>query len=341
MKATIKDIARNLNVSVGLVSTVLNGRSDELRISEKMQKKVLEEAKRLNYTPNLAAKSLRTGKLNTIGVLFPDISNPFFAKLARHIENAADHHGYNIIFSSSDEDAKKFETQVYDLRNGKVDGFILFPPPGSDHVVQDLVKAKVPLVLVDRNFKDIKTTNILINNYQSSKNATNHLLEQNFQKIVHFTVNLELEIMKERLRGFSDSLQEKNIPVLENNNLFVFNFPTLEEDIASCMDKLMGSDRKPDAIFCSTNKITVMVLDILKDKNISIPSDVALLSFDDPEFFRLMAPSITGLAQPLNKMGEKAVNCLLQRFNKKSKGEPENYLFDAELIVRDSTLKNH
>ncbi|MCB0729553.1 MAG: LacI family DNA-binding transcriptional regulator, partial [Ignavibacteriae bacterium] len=178
-RTKISDIAKRLGVSTALVSFVLNGKSKEKRISDEMSKKVVETAKKMSYKPNSLAKGLRTGKSNTIGLILADISNPYFAKLARFIEIEATKYNYRVIFSNSDEDNEKFATQLEVLIDEHVDGFILTPPIGSEKELISLQKREIPFVIIDRVFKNVKSHSVIIDNFQSGYHATKRLIKNN------------------------------------------------------------------------------------------------------------------------------------------------------------------
>ena len=212
-KSTIKDIADELGVSKALVSFVLNGKSKEKRISEEMTKKVLDTAIKLNYKPNYLAKSLRTGKSHTIALIIADISNPFFAKFARHIEIEASKYNYKLIFANSDEKKDKFSAELEVLKNRQVDGFILIPPIGSEKELQQLQKDKIPFVVVDRFFKKVKTHTVIIDNYTAGYEATMRLVQNQRKNIAILNVNNQLFTMKQRVKGYKDALKQNGIAI--------------------------------------------------------------------------------------------------------------------------------
>ena len=193
--STIKDIAEALGVSKTLVSFVLNGKSAEKRISDKMTKKVLAVAKDLNYKPNYLAKGLRTGKSLTIALIIADISNPFFAKFARYLEIEASKYNYKVIFANSDEKKEKFAAELDFLKNGQVDGFILTPPIGAEKELKALKKEKIPFVVLDRYFENVKTHTVVIDNFQAGYEATQRLIENDRERIAILNTNQALQTM--------------------------------------------------------------------------------------------------------------------------------------------------
>lgn len=186
---SIKTIAANLNISVTTVSFVLNGKAKEKHISKILTQKVLDYAKEVNYKPNQIAQSLRTGKSKILVFMVEDISNYFFAKLARIIEDIAYDKGYKVIFCSNEnQDTRALE--LIDLfKNRQVDGFIIVPSPGIRSVIAELIEENLPVILLDRYFSDLECNSIVIDNQEATFEATQHLIANNFKNIAFITTD--------------------------------------------------------------------------------------------------------------------------------------------------------
>ena len=177
-KVSLEDISKELGVSKTLVSFVMNGRAKEMRVSNKMAKKVLEKSKEMGYKPNYLARALRTGKSKTLGLIVADISNSFFSKLARSIENEAIKYGYSVIFGSSDEDSLKSTRLIELFKNKKVDGIIICPTQGDKKEIEKLQQEKFPCVLVDRYFPDMESNAVVVDNFSGSIQIINKLIKR-------------------------------------------------------------------------------------------------------------------------------------------------------------------
>ncbi len=333
-KCTINDIAKELCVSNTLVSFVLNGKNKEKRISDEMTSKVLELAKSMNYTPNYLAKSLRQGKSNTLGLIVADISNPYFGKLARHIELEASKYGYKVIFSNSDEKQSKFKMQLDVLKNGQVDGFIFTPPIGSEKELLKLKKEKIPFVVVDRLFEEVLTHSVVINNYKAGYDATERLIKKNRKNIALINIIYELANMRQREEGFFDALKNNGIEV--NKSLIKhLKFSHEKNKIMEAIRDIIKNDA--DAIFFTTSKLGVFGIECLRELGEKVYQNMSIISFDDSIAYRVFSPTITAIAQPLEQMSKEAVRILMDIIeNKYIDGHYENIELDTKIIIRES-----
>jgi len=307
-KNTITDIANQLGVSTTLVSFVLNGKSKQMRISDEMTAKVMNLASSMNYKANFHAKSLRTGKTQTIGLIIADISNPFFAHLARFIEMEASKYKYKVIFSSSDEQKEKFASQLEMLKDGQVDGFILSPPIGSEKELILLKKQKVPFVMVDRIFRGVEAHSVIIDNYQAAYNATKCLIGNGRKSIALLNVNNELITMHDRARGFMDALADSKLD--SNPELMKhLKFSHEKKLIMKAMREIIKNGA--EAILFTTNKLGVTGIECIHELGLRIPEDIAVISFDDTDAYKLSSISISAVLQPLQEMSKEAVRILV------------------------------
>lgn len=335
-KTSLSDIARQLGVSKTLVSLVLNGKAKEHRIGEEVSNKVRKLAKELNYTPNQIAKGLRTGKTSTIGLIIADIANPFFGKLGREIEKEAARHGYRVIFCSSDENPENSQKQIEMLKQGQVDGFIIAPPAGSENQVLSLKRNRVPFVLIDRNFPDIDTNYIVVDNIQAAFDATDHLVKKGYRKIACVTLNVHLNNMNQRVLGYKQALIENNIPV-DEELIKMMPFSHEKDDIAEAVKQLEpGNKSKVEAIFFATSKLGIMGIETLHSLGLHIPEDIAVVSFDDPDAYKISQPPVSAIAQPLQEIGRQSVNVLLNLIHD-SNTETKKIVLKAKFIPRKSS----
>jgi LacI family transcriptional regulator len=337
-KTSLNDIARQLGVSKTLVSLVLNGKAREHRISEEVCKKVENLAKELHYKPNQIAKGLRTGKTNTIGLLIADIANPFFGKLGREIEKEAASHGYRVIFCSSDENPENSLHQIEMLQQGQVDGFIIAPPAGSENQILSLKRTRTPFVLIDRHFPDIETNYIVVDNVQASYEAVTHLINKGHRKIACVTLNVHLNNMNQRVLGYKQALINHNIQV-DENLIKMMPFSHEKDDLVEAVKQLEpGNREKVDAVFFATSKLGIMGIETIHSMGLNIPADIAVVSFDDPDAYRISQPPISAIAQPLKEIGRESVKVLLGLMgNNRANTEVRRIVLKANFIPRKSS----
>ncbi len=336
-KASIQDIADRVGVSKALVSFVLNGKGKEHRISEEMSKKVLDVARDMNYKPNQIAKWLRSGKTQTIGLIIADISNPFFGKLGREIEREASKKGYKIVFCSSDENIEKSARQLEMLMKSHVDGFIISPPPGSSAQIEALAKTKIPYVLVDRYFPEIESNYVVIDNFDAAYKATDYLIKKGYRRIAFLTVNDELITMHNRTEGYLGALNDAGL-LPEHDLVYKLPFSHDKTDVNQAIMKLTSGERKMDALLFSSSKIGLMGLECIMEMGFNIPGDFALVSFDDPDFYKVCYSPVSAIAQPLAEMAGKAVRILTDEIETGKLSNPsKKVILKSNFIARKST----
>jgi LacI family transcriptional regulator len=337
-KVSLSDIADRLGISKTVVSLVLNGKGKESRISDELREKVMEVAKELNYQPNLIARGLRTGKTNTIGLIIADLANPFFGKLGREIENEAAVAGYRVMFCSTDEKVEKFEHQLNMLVQELVDGLIISPPAGSEEQINVLEKSGKPYVLIDRYFPNINSNSVIIDNFQAAYNATTHLIEKGYRKIACIVLDIALLNIKERLNGYKKALEDAGINA-DDNLIKILPFTHERNNIEEAIRELTtDGHHSADALFFTTSKAGILGLESIHSLGLSIPGDVAVVSFDDLDAYRLSNPPVTAVSQPLKGIGVEAVRLLLEQINSKKRKTPrKRVVLEAKLIERESS----
>ena len=302
-------------MSKTLVSFVLNNQGDKKGISTKTQKKVLDKAKELNYKPNHIARGLRLGKSYTIGLIVTDISNKFYAKIARQIEKVANHYNYNLIFCNSDENPEKEIELINMLKERQVDGIIISTSQKNAAIFSQLKKEKYPFVLIDRNLPKLSAHFVGVDNYTGAYEATELLIKNGYQKIALLKISpAYLSTIRERELGYRGALKNNGMRI--NNKLIrTINFSDIQQVVRSVLRELIQPPFKIDAIFSVNNNITVACLEYINEMNLRIPQDLAIISFDDIDLFRFSYPPITAVAQPIEEIGKVAVNILMDEIN--------------------------
>jgi len=332
-KVSLKDIANKVGVSTALVSYVLNNQK-EGRIRKEVAQRIRETAKQLNYRTNLAARSLKTNRTFTIGLVVADISNSYFSTLARIIEDAADQNNYTVIFGSSDENSKKSGKLIETLLNRQVDGLIISPPENSECQVESLIQEDIPFVLIDRYFPAIKTNYVAIDNYKAAYEAVEHFIETGRKKIGMITYESSIFTLTERTRGYQAALKEQAIS-FNKNWLKGLSADNRGKSVEKAIDDLLKGPQVIDALLFSTNTLAVAGLRYINSLNIKVPGELAIISFDQTEAFDLFYAPLTYIKQPLHEIGQMATKILLENIGKHN--EPVQLNIRAELVIREST----
>jgi len=337
-KISIIDIAKELGVSKGTVSSVLNGKATERRISEETQKVILEYIEQSGFRPNSVARSLRTGRTHIIGMLVEDISNPFFASIAHLVEKKVAYAGYRILLASTENDNDNAAEALMTFWEQQVDGYIIVP--SAELPVNFIAKilGQKPLVLFDRTIEAFKTNCVLIDNYDSMVMATKHLIENRFRHIAFITIESTQLQMKERLRGYENTLLNEHLISYILKVDRSFSNETIKEQIKNFIEK----HPLVDAIIFSTNYIALLGLQVLKEQKIRIPGKIGVIGFDESPYYELINPAITSVVQPLNEMADCMVDLLMEQLNNGEKGllTPKTIELNAVLMPRKSTGKH-
>ncbi|HLK98404.1 MAG TPA: substrate-binding domain-containing protein [Hymenobacter sp.] len=334
-KVSLKDIAQSVGVSTALVSYVLSGKEKEYRVGPDIALKIKAIAKELKYQPNLLAKGLRSGKTYTIGLIIADIANPFFANIAREIEDEAEKNGYTVIIGSSDENAARSWNLVSVLINRQVDGFIIVSAENSDDLVEHLLETGIPFVLLDRHFPDIQTDFVVTNNAKASYDACLHLIERGYGNIGLIAYKSDLFHMKERIRGYRQALKDNHIQFRQNWLKEVY-FEAIEPEIRRAIDDMVLAESPVDALIFATYGLAINGLKYINELRLKVPDDLGIVSFGQAEVFDLYYCPITFMKQPIELLGKTAVDVLVKKLI-----NPDETLtqisMDAMLVERESS----
>jgi len=334
-KVSIHDIARQLNVSSTTVSFVLNGKAEEKRISDEMKKRILDHVAEVGYQPNQVAKSLRTGKSKIIGMLVEDISDPFFSGISRQVEESLYKLGYKIFFSSTENNTEKTKELLNVLRERQVDGYIIAPPPGIESEIATLIDEGLPVVLFDRYFPNLNTINIVVDNFGGASMAIEHLHANGYRKICLVTLDSEQSQMKDRLAGYCASVKKHGLPSIVER----IAYRQTQDDTVKQIKNFLLEHKELDAVLFATNYLTIPGLEAIIDLELSIPGDISVVGFDDNNHFSLFSPSITAIAQPIEKLSERTVKKLISCLNREKDAlKTETEVLPTALIIRSSSV---
>lgn len=334
-KTSIVDIAKSLNISPTTVSFILNGRAKEKRISDQVVEKVQKYIEEVGYKPNTLARSLRTGKTNTIGLLVESIANPFFANIARRIEELAYKSGYKILYSSTENDTQKTKDLIHLFQERHVDGYIISPPDGIEEEINSLLRSGSPVVLFDRDLANVEADSILIDNLCSTYNAVNHLVDSGFKNIGFITLDSLQSQMIDRLSGYEKAMQEHNLPFHIKEISYQQSVDNTVRHINSFILR-----NKLDAVLFATNYLGISGLKAIKELDLKIPTDIAIVAFDDHDLFELHTPPISSISQPVEEISNQLITILLEKLKLRTKQKKEQHIIPTSLKIRKSSQKN-
>lgn len=337
MKITIKDIAKESGVSIATVSMIINNK--DKNISDATRGKVLHIIKKYNYVPNAMAGSLVTQKTHIIGLILPDITNPFFPGIARGAEDKANESGYSIIFCNTDDKLEVEEKYIETLTKKTVDGIIIAHSSNSEKMSEILERCKVPIVLIDRDFysENIRGK-VLVNNLEGSYDGVTYLLNKGYKNIAYLSGSLKTKTARDRLEGYKKALIDNGIKY--NDNLVKYGSYKIEWGKEGIYE-LLSQNEKFDAIFCGNDLIAIGAIKELKTKGYKIPDDIGVMGFDDIYLAGLVEPSLTTIRQPNYQMGYMAMELLLDNLSSSDKNnthdnEIKTITLEAKIIERNS-----
>ena len=336
-KATIIDIAEELNITASTVSRALKNHP---RISESTKKDVIETAKKLNYHPNNIAAALRKGTSNLLGVMVPRTDENFFSSAIRGIEEEANRSGFRVLITQSNDSVNKEKANIDAMLEAQVDGVIVSIAMESKDLLhfQKIIDRGIPLILFDRFSNSIDTNIVALDDYSGAYEAVGHLIQQGCRKIVHFAGYQHLLIYKERFRGYKDALLDNNIPFDKN---LVFECDMKIESGKKLAEKVLSMKERPDAIFSSSDNTAMGAMQVFKSKNIKIPEEIAIFGFSNEAYTSYVEPAMSTVEQHSLEMGRLSAELFLEQIksDKDDKNLPKKIIIRPQLIIRESSLR--
>ncbi|GBF76751.1 LacI family transcriptional regulator [Paenibacillus sp. 598K] len=328
MKPTIYDIAKLAGVSTATVSKVFNRTGN---ISEATRSKVLRISRELKYQPSMVASALAGKNTYSLGLLIPDLVNPFFAELARHVEDRAHALGYNLIICNTDNDINKEIQYIQLLRQKSVDGIIVATGVRDDDALKELIHQQVPVVLVAREMSMLAVSTVLTDDFVGGYNAASHLLELGHRRIGLVAESMTVSSSKERVRGCRYALEEAGVPY-DDKLLAVSDF-----SVAGGKEAAAGLLREePTAIFACNDLLAIGVMQAAKEAGLAIPSELSVIGFDNTILATITDPPMTTIAQPIRAIGHQVVDLITREINGEQVVKQRVVLL-PELIRRGST----
>jgi LacI family transcriptional regulator len=339
-RPTLKQVAEKAGVSLGMAGRVLGNYGS---FSDTTKRKVTEAARTLDYTPNTIARSLRTQLTKTIGVLISDITTFFWTTLVRGIQDKAGKSGYSVILCNSDDESENEQLYLSTLFERNVDGLIVSPTPHNHSYLKRLARSRIPIVLVDRRVKGLRVPTIMTDNRTGAYEAVKHLIDLGHERVAIITGIPGVETSEERFEGYRQALQDGGIPIRKT----LIKEGYFQKDRAfAATQELMRMKRPPSAIFvCNEPMVSGCIL-ALKERDLCIPRDIAIIGFDDPVWTSYMDPPLTAVSQPSYTMGILAFEYLLAQISESEKDRKylEDVILKPTLIIRQScgiSFKKH
>ncbi|MBI9057270.1 MAG: LacI family DNA-binding transcriptional regulator [Labilibaculum sp.] len=329
-KKSIKDIAQDLGFSKTTVSFVLNNKGDEKNISKKTQEKILAYVHEVNYQPNQIAKSLKNGTTNTIGYLVPDISNPFYAKIGRLIEDLLAAKGYHLIIGSTDEKQEKEDSLLNMFVNRQVDGLILASCFENLGMLKTLAAQRFPMVFFDRESPDFNGNYILVENKNAMRSAVDKVINKGAKRIGLLSITPNVYSLKLRIDGYKQALIENNIDV-DEDLIRVVEIDDLKESSKTQLTFLM--EQGVDAIAFTNNQITAHAIWLMNTAFREDLDRMNFVSFDNLDLFDYSLPIVTSVAQPIKEIAQYSVD-ILEEVMKSNKEESKRIELEPRLIER-------
>lgn len=329
---SIKDVAAEAGVSTATVSRVL---ADKPHVSPELQERVWTAVKKLDYRPNLVARSLRSQKSSTIGLLVSDIRNPFFTAISRAVEDAAYSHGYSVLLGNTDEDPVKEALYLNLMQDEHVAGLIFSP---THHSVEHFatLNMRIPTVVIDRQISDPHVENVdmvLIDNVAAGRELGAHLLENGYRRIAAILGEASTTGWQ-RAQGLAEAHQALGLTLLPELQQFVP--PRIEAGRLTALALLDDNPEPPDAIFTSNSLLMTGVLTAIRGRGLRIPQDIALVGFDETSWSELVQPPMTLVAQPTTEIGRTATELLRQRIADPTRAA-QQVILQTHLRVRASS----
>lgn len=327
---TQKEVAKHVGVSTATVSSVLN---NSRFVSEELKERVLKAVEELRYEPNALARGLKTKQTKTIGLIFSDILNPFHTAVAKGVEETAKKHKYNVIFCNTNEDPKEERLYLQVLRERRVDGIIFVPTGGNVEYIKSLMEAGALLIQIDRRLDNLDLDTILVDNLEGAYEAVKHLLKLGHTKIAIIYLPHHATSGSQRLEGYLKALKEAH---LDSNPAYIKEGDFKEESGYRLTRELLSLEDHPTALFAGSNRLALGALKAIRECGLAIPKDLALLVFDDVEYYPLLTPPITAVAHPTYEIGAAAAELLIKRVKQKRHMRPKEIVIKPTLVVRGS-----
>ncbi len=332
-KVSITDIAKKTGLSITTVSRVLNGKAEQYRIGKKSQQRIKEVAKEMRYVPDHFAANLRTGKSNTIALIVPSLSNPFFANIASEINAEIRRLGYITIISDSDENLEIEKKELEQIWARNIEGLVIAPCGNQWEHIKSLYDSGLPVVCVDRYFENLDIPYVSTDNYTGAQIATKHLIDNGHTLISCIQGVQSSTPNRLRVKGFTETMKTAG---LEDYAIVGDDFTVQNGYLETKL--LLQQDRRPTAIFTLSNTIAMGCMKALKEESIQIPDDISLITFDEHPYLDYLSTPLSCIAQPVSDISKIAIKFLFAKINN-SDLKPSQVLLKPKIEIKKS-VKN-
>lgn len=332
--SNLKAVAEHSKVSIATVSRVIN---NDPKVSKETVLKVQASIAALEYKPNRVAQRLRSSKSKTklLGLIIPDIQNPFFVDVVRGVEDYAYQNNFAVMIGNFGQDEKKEKLYLDIFQSENIDGLIVAPIHGKDKGIENLVKKDIPVVCIDRGLTEIDVDVVKVDNELGAFNAIDHLLNGGHKRIAFISGNFKIPTYIERMAGYKKALEKHGVSFDES---LIFARNTDYKSGFEIANKILELEERPTAIFSGNNLLTLGALEAIHAKNIRIPEEISIIGFDDMPWSISLNPPLTAVRQPGFDMGRKAAEMLYERIVNPGK-KKENIILKTELMLRKSTTQ--
>lgn len=334
MTIRMKDIARDLGLSVVTVSKVLRDHPD---IGEETRKRVLQRVKELDYEPNILARSLVTGRSYLIGLIVPGLIHPFFAEVAKALSGAVVGRGYSLIVSSSEEDPQLEAREIRHLLARRLDALVIASSSADTKLFRRMNDQSQPFVLIDRAFDDLAAHFVGIDDIAAGRMATEHLIALGRRNLAHISSRQNSTGVR-RLQGYTEALRAHKLPIRDS---YIISRDYVDIDShrqgADAMRQLLEQSPRPDAVFCYNDPMAISAMHVILDAGLRIPEDIAVVGCGNLNYNDWLRVPLTSIDQRSHLIGQRAGEILLAMIEGREQPTPENIILEPELIVRAST----
>jgi len=336
MAVRLKDIAKDLGLSVVTISKVLRDHPD---IAAETRERVLKRVKELDYHPNVLARGLVTGRSFLIGIVVPDLLHPFFAEVAKAIATAVRRRGYSLIISSSEEDPKLEAREIQQLVARQLDALVIASTGNDTDAFERMDRHGQPYVLIDREFPGFSANFVGIDDEAAGRIATEHLVDQGCQRIAHIR-GRDNSTGARRFEGYRRVLQRRG---LEYSERFVVSRPVVDIEStrygSEAMQLLLNEDPIPDGVFCYNDPLAIGAMNVILDAGLRIPEDIAVIGCGNLHYDGSLRIPLSSIDQHSQRIGEHAASILLKLIESKTRANPESIILSPSLVARASTMR--
>ncbi|UJP64259.1 LacI family DNA-binding transcriptional regulator [Mongoliitalea daihaiensis] len=336
-KLTLKDIAKELGISISTASRALKAHPD---IAEETIQLVKDYAAKHNYVPNIIAVNFRKSRTKNIGLIVPELVHHFFSTVISGAIDEAKKSGYNILVSQSNDHLTDEIIACRTMMASSVDGLLISISNETfegDHILEFVDEGK-PVIQFDKVLEKLSIPQVIVDDFEGGYQATKHLIENGYSRIAHIAGRKDVLNACERLKGYKQALNDHQLPVLEE---YIIHCESISEEEGEIfMDRLLALPNPPDAVFCITDLVALGVFKTLKKRAIRIPDQVAIVGFSNWKLAEIVTPSLTSVDQHGYKMGVEAIRMLIQKLDNKEYEIPEKIELKTALVIRESSVKS-